>query len=121
MSDGTVKCIEDEIPFVAPDGWAWTRLGFLAFYKKGPFGSSITKSMFIPEAPDAVKVYEQKNAIYKDASLGSYYISPEKYQELKGFEVFPNDIIVSCAGTIGESFIMPPTMRRGIIRRSAFF
>ena len=24
--DGTVKCIEDEIPFKVPDGWTWTRL-----------------------------------------------------------------------------------------------
>ena len=23
--DGTVKCIEDEIPFDVPDGWAWSR------------------------------------------------------------------------------------------------
>ena len=27
FSDGTVKCIEDEIPFDVPDGWAWCRLG----------------------------------------------------------------------------------------------
>ena len=25
FSDGTVKCIEDEIPFEIPDGWAWAR------------------------------------------------------------------------------------------------
>ena len=25
-SDGTVKCIEDEIPFEIPDGWAWARV-----------------------------------------------------------------------------------------------
>ena len=30
--DGTVKCIEDEIPFDAPDGWAWTRLGVICPY-----------------------------------------------------------------------------------------
>ena len=28
--DGTVKCIEDEIPFELPDGWKWTRLGNLS-------------------------------------------------------------------------------------------
>ena len=27
FADGTVKCIEDEIPFELPDGWAWARLG----------------------------------------------------------------------------------------------
>lgn len=26
FADGTVKCIEDEIPFEVPEGWAWTRL-----------------------------------------------------------------------------------------------
>ena len=25
-ADGTVKCIEDEIPFEVPDGWEWTRI-----------------------------------------------------------------------------------------------
>ncbi len=30
FQDGTVKCIEDEIPFELPDGWEWTRLGNLS-------------------------------------------------------------------------------------------
>jgi len=115
FADGSVKCIEDEIPFDLPDGWEWVRLGCLAQYKKGPFGSSITKAMFVPDTPDAVKIYEQKNAINKDATLGSYFISAEKYETLKGFEVFPNDIIVSCAGTIGETYVLPIGMRKGII------
>ena len=118
FADGTEKCIEDEIPFDIPNSWAWVRLGALAQYKKGPFGSSITKAMFIPDSPSAIKVYEQKNAINKDASLGSYFISKEKYESLKSFELFPNDIIVSCAGTIGETYVMPKTMRKGIINQA---
>ena len=118
FADGSVKCIEDEIPFDLPDGWEWVRLGCLAQYKKGPFGSSITKAMFVPDTPDAVKIYEQKNAINKDATLGSYFISAEKYETLKGFEVFPNDIIVSCAGTIGETYVLPIGMRKGIINQA---
>lgn len=34
FQDGTVKCIEDEIPFDVPEGWEWTRLGFLGQYKR---------------------------------------------------------------------------------------
>ena len=94
------------------------RLGHLAQYKKGPFGSSITKAMFIPDSPTAIKVYEQKNAINKNASLGNYFVSSEKYETLKGFEVFPNNIIVSCAGTIGETYVMPKNMRQGIINQA---
>ena len=118
FADGMVKCIEDEIPFELPDGWTWARLGALAHYKKGPFGSSITKAMFVPESKDAIKVYEQKNAINKNDTLGNYFVTKEKYEELKGFEVFPGDIIVSCAGTIGETFVMPNSMRKGIINQA---
>ena len=30
FADGTLKCIEDEIPFELPVGWAWARLGTIA-------------------------------------------------------------------------------------------
>ena len=30
FADGSVKCIEDEIPFELPEGWAWARLGTVA-------------------------------------------------------------------------------------------
>ena len=108
----------ENVPFEIPESWAWCKLDNLAFYKKGPFGSSLTKSMFIPDNGDAYKVYEQKNAIQKDSNLGHYFISGEKFQELKGFEVLPNDIIVSCAGTIGETYIMPSDIRSGIINQA---
>ena len=29
FADGSVKCIEDEIPFELPDGWAWARLSMV--------------------------------------------------------------------------------------------
>ena len=29
FQDGSVKCIEDEIPFEVPEGWAWCRLNKL--------------------------------------------------------------------------------------------
>ena len=30
FTDGSVKCIEEEIPFELPDGWSWARLGSIA-------------------------------------------------------------------------------------------
>ena len=108
----------DEVPFEVPQGWVWCRLDDLASYKKGPFGSSLTKAMFVPDSDTAYKVYEQKNAIQKDHTLGSYYIDAEKYEELKGFTVLPQDIIVSCAGTIGETYVLPNKIRKGIINQA---
>ena len=111
-------CIDDEIPFNIPKGWEWVRWGMLGDYKKGPFGSSLTKSMFVPKSDEAVKVYEQKNAIQKDFSLGDYYISKQKYETMKGFTVYPGDIIVSCAGTIGETYLLPKDAPEGIINQA---
>ena len=107
-----------DVPFEVPEGWEWCKLDDLAFYKKGPFGSSLTKSMFVPDSPDAYKVYEQKNAISKDATLGHYFIDKDKYEELKGFTVQSEDIIVSCAGTIGETYVLPLNLREGIINQA---
>ena len=108
----------ENVPFDVPEGWVWCKLDDLAFYKKGPFGSSLTKAMFVPKGKDTYKVYEQKNAIQKDHKLGSYYISTEKYCSLSGFAVHPNDIIVSCAGTIGETYVLPQNIQEGIINQA---
>ena len=105
-------------PFELPKGWVWCKLDDLAFYKKGPFGSSLTKAMFVPKSSQSYKVYEQKNAIHKDCALGSYYITKEKYDSLIGFAVQPYDIIVSCAGTIGETYVLPAGMQEGIINQA---
>ena len=63
-------------------------------------------------------VYEQKNAIQKDLSLGEYYISKEKFETMQSFIVTPNDIIVSCAGTIGETYLLPSNAPIGIINQA---
>lgn len=90
----------------------------LGLYRKGPFGSSLTKSMFVPKSVSTIKVYEQKNAIQKDYRLGDYYISQDKYKSMKSFIVQPNDIIVSCAGTIGETYVLPKEAPIGIINQA---
>ena len=110
---------EDEKPFEIPDGWMWVRFGNIGDYRKGPFGSALTKNIFVPKGDGTIKVYEQKNAIHKNVNLGNYYISKEYFEEkMKGFEVVPGDIIVSCAGTIGETYVMPIGMERGIINQA---
>ena len=111
-------CDKPHYPYQLPEGWAWCKLEDLAFYKKGPFGSSLTKAMFVPKGDDTYKVYEQKNAIQKDCTLGTYYITKDKYDSLSGFAVYPFDIIVSCAGTIGETYVLPQNVQEGIINQA---
>ena len=118
FADGKVVCIDDEIPYKLPFGWTWCRLNELGIYRKGPFGSSLTKSMFVPKSKHSIKVYEQKNAIQKDYRLGEYYISKDKFSEMQSFVTHPSDIIVSCAGTIGETYFLPQDAPIGIINQA---
>ena len=95
------------------------RLDDIGVYKKGPFGSALKKSLFVPKSEDTIKVYEQKNAIQKNSTLGEYYITQEYYQsKMKGFTVESGDIIVSCAGTIGETYVLPECIELGIINQA---
>ena len=110
---------KEEEPYKLPSNWVWAKLGELGEYKKGPFGSSLTKSMFVPKGENTIKVYEQKNAIQKDWKLGNYYITEEYFKNnMTSFEVKEKDIIVSCAGTIGETYILPLGIEKGIINQA---
>ena len=40
FADGSIKCIEDEIPFELPDGWAWARLKHICMMAAGKAKSS---------------------------------------------------------------------------------
>lgn len=100
------------------DAWEPRTFDDLADYKKGPFGSAITKDMFIPKSKDSVKVYEQQNAIGKDWRLERYFITKEHAEKLKSFKVSGEDIIVSCAGTIGEIYEIPSNAESGIINQA---
>jgi len=100
------------------ESWKMKTLNDVAEYKKGPFDSSITKAMFVPKSKNTYKVYEQGNAIRKTIAYGNYYINESKYNELKGFSINPSDIIISCAGTIGEVYKLPDNCEKGVINQA---
>ncbi|MCK4828309.1 restriction endonuclease subunit S [bacterium] len=83
--------------------------------KRGPFGSSITKSCFVKSG---YKVYEQKNAINDNFSIGNYFVDENKYRELDAFKIVGGDIIISCSGTIGKVAIAPKSIQRGVINQA---
>lgn len=85
---------------------------------RGPFGSALKKEYFIEPNPTAYKVYEQKHAIQKNADIGTYYISAERFATLSRFEVKAGDIIMSCSGTIGELFEIPISAEKGLMNQA---
>lgn len=83
-------------------------------YIRGPFGSALKRSKMKSEG---IPVYEQQNAIY-DNRIFRYYIDDEKYQSLKRFTTLPNDLIISCSGTVGKVSIIKENDPKGIISQA---
>ena len=99
FQDGTVKCIEDEIPFEIPEGWAWTRLGTAFTTLTGSTPSTQDKSLYGNEYP-----------FYKptDLDYGFYIECSKDMVSLKGYNngrITPqHSILVTCIGaTIGKT------------------
>ena len=84
----------------------------------GPFGSSLKNECFVDEEEAYCMVYEQKHAIQKTMEVETRYINEQKYNELKRFNIHGGDIIISCRGTIGETFIVPDNAPLGIMHPS---
>ena len=85
---------------------------------RGPFGSALKKEFFVPKATNTYKVYEQKHAIQKRADIGDYYITEAKFETLKRFECHPGDILMSCSGTMGEFYQLPPDCEAGVMNQA---
>ena len=120
FGDGTVKEVDFEN---TPTGWSLVRLPTVVkpengAIKRGPFGSAIKKSMFVPYSDEVYKVYEQGNAIRATHQYGSYYLDKNHYKRLESFSVQPQDIIISCAGTIGKSYLVPQDAPGGVINQA---
>lgn len=107
--------IENYVSQLYTKGYEERELSNYADFKRGPFGGSLKKEIFVSSG---YKVYEQKHAINNDFSIGRYYITKEKFEEMQGFELKPKDIIMSCSGTIGKFAIAPDNMEKGIINQA---
>ena len=84
--------------------------------RRGPFGSTLKKQYFVESG---YKVYEQGNAINNDPYRGRYFITREKYDELKNFQIQPFDLLVSCSGvTLGRIVELPKDAEEGIINQA---
>ena len=106
-------------PVTNPYGWDRVTVGDVCLsIVRGPFGSALKKEFFVAPSDTTYKVYEQKHAIQKLVNIGTYYISAEKFNELRRFECRPGDIIMSCSGTMGELFQLPLGCEKGIINQA---
>ncbi|MDA9057497.1 restriction endonuclease subunit S [Flavobacteriaceae bacterium] len=91
------------------------KFGEVCDFVRGPFGGSLKKSFFVEEG---YAVYEQKHAIYDQFSEIRYFVDEKKFNEMKRFELKPNDLIMSCSGTMGKVAIVPGNIKKGIINQA---
>ena len=88
FADGTMKCIEDEVPFELPEGWAWARLPvisseiFAGGDKPDTFSKTLTNKCDIPVFSNGID------------NLGLY-----GYTDIP--RVCSNSLTISARGTIG--------------------
>jgi type I restriction enzyme, S subunit len=97
------------------EGWEEKKLGEICEFIRGPFGGSLKKSFFKDEG---YAVYEQRHAIYDQFDNIRYFVDEKKFNEMKRFELFPGDLIMSCSGTMGKIAIAPKNIKRGIINQA---
>ncbi len=106
-------------PKTNPFGWEQTTVGDVcSSIVRGPFGSALKKEFFVERNETTYKVYEQKHAIQKSATIGTYYVTAEKFNELKRFECVAGDILMSCSGTMGELYQLPIGCEKGLINQA---
>jgi type I restriction enzyme M protein len=106
---------QEKLKIEFSNGHSTMKLGDVAEFKRGPFGGSLKKEIFVNEG---YKIYEQQHAINNNFEIGYYYITKDKYEEMKGFALESGDLIMSCSGTIGKVAIFPDNAKEGIINQA---
>jgi len=91
------------------------KFGEVCNFVRGPFGGSLKKSEF---KESGYVVYEQQHAIGNQFSSIRYFIDDKKFKDMKRFELYSGDLIMSCSGTMGKVAIVPNGIERGIINQA---
>ena len=98
FNDGTVKCIEDEIPFNLPEGWVWTKLGCITDVIQYGLSNSAESTgdyrlLRITDIQDGYVDWESVPFTNTDAA--------------KKYLLHKNDIVFARTGaTVGKSFLI---------------
>jgi len=97
FADGTVKCIEEEIPFEVPEGWAWCRLNSIVDVRDGTHDTPTYVDKGIP-------LITSKNLVEGGIDYSNVKYISEKdaisINDRSGVNI--GDILFAMIGTIGN-------------------
>lgn len=108
----------EELQKEIPEGWKICGLGDILCgkgYIRGPFGSALKVEDMKNEG---IPVYEQQHVLDEHRKF-RYFISKEKFTQLKRFSVEKNDIVISCSGVnLGKLSFIRDNDPSGIINQA---
>ena len=115
FADGSVKCIEDEIPFDLPEGWAWAFLSNIVYVLNGDRGQSYpAKSKLRSKGIPFVSASNIQDGVV--SSDGLLCLSDSQYDALGAGKLFAGDIVYCIRGSLGKCGLF--TMEKGAIASS---
>jgi len=94
-------------------GWGYDSVAQIAKrIADGPFGSDLKVEEYQPEGIPLLRVTNLKTGEI-DGDL--VFISPEKHNQLKRSCVYPNDVVLTKAGSIGFAVVFPESLKEANI------
>ena len=114
-----MKCIEDEIPFDLPEGWAWVRLvSLIEAFITGPFGSALHKSDYVADGIPLINPMNITDG--KVIPIDKMQVSPETAERLSSFKVAPSDIVIARRGDMGRCAVVQPAQKGWLCGTGSF-
>ena len=99
FADGTVVCIDDEIPFDVPKGWEWCRIGTLFAHNNG-------KQLNKGNSRGTMMEYITTSNLYWDGFiLDNLKKMPFEDNEIERCQAIKGDLLVCEGGDVGRSCI----------------
>lgn len=100
LSDGTINCINDELPFDIPDNWSWTYLKNISERIHYGYTASASNS----GCSKLLRITDIQNNKVNWPTVP--FCSPSK-SELKQFKLNNRDILIArTGGTVGKSYLV---------------
>ena len=99
FQDGTVKCIEDEIPFIIPETWEWTRLNVISSFELGKaLDSAKNRGVFRP-------YLRSVNVRWNQIDLSDINEMKIEDNELERYSIKKGDLLICEGGDVGRSCV----------------
>ena len=119
FADGSETCIEDEIPFELPKGWAWARLGELCLNVVDCPHTTPIKSSLPTEYP-CIRTSEIKGGIIRWDTM--QYVPLAEYEK-RTARLVPktDDLVYAREGSFGDAVLLPPRIKFCLGQRTMLF